>query len=105
MEWIRRSLTQAQIERALALKGEDVMTSSTSLRWTGLVGANVLGWCMLCLLQPTVAAPGKEPFANSVEQRFEIINQLKEINAQLKEQNALLRSGTLRVVVEPPPKR
>jgi hypothetical protein len=80
------------------------MKSSLSLRWALLLTVNVLGWCMLSLQQPSLAAPAKEsqPFANSVEQRFEMINQLKEINAQLKEQNALLRSGNLRVVVETP---
>jgi hypothetical protein len=89
----------------MAMKtGEPAMTSRIPLRWAVLVSANVLGWCMLCLLQPTLAAPAKEPFANAVEQRFEIISQLKEINAQLKEQNALLRSGTLRVVADPPRK-
>ncbi len=42
---------------------------------------------------------GELPFANSVVQRFDMIDQLKQINAQLKEQNALLRSGTVRVLV------
>lgn len=75
-----------------------------SFRWTALVAANVLGWCMLSFHQPTSAAPAKEgaPFANSVEQRFEMIAQLREINAQLKEQNALLRSGALRVTLQQP---
>ena len=47
------------------------------------------------------AAPSgpKEPFANPVSQRQEIIEQLKEMNRQLREQNALLRSGRMRVVV------
>jgi hypothetical protein len=77
---------------------------TTSQRWMILVVANVAGWCMLCLHQSTGAAPAKEtgPFANAVEQRFEMINQLREINAQLKEQNALLRSGNLKVVVQAP---
>lgn len=80
------------------------MVRATSARWVILVAANVLGWCMLCLHQSTDAAPAKEsgPFANSVEQRFEMIQQLREINAQLKEQNALLRSGSLKVVVQTP---
>jgi hypothetical protein len=39
------------------------------------------------------------PFANSVVQRFDAIDQLKQINAQLKEQTALLKSGTVRVLV------
>ena len=80
------------------------MNRSNSFRWTLLVTLNVLGWCMLCFHENSTAAPGKEnaPFANAVEQRFEIIHQLREVNAQLKEQNALLRSGTLKVVVQPP---
>jgi hypothetical protein len=79
------------------------MKSSLSLRFALLIGANALLWCMLSLQQPSAAAPAKEsqPFANAVEQRFEMIRELKEINAQLKEQNALLRSGNLRVVIEP----
>jgi hypothetical protein len=74
---------------------------STSFRWAVLVSANVLGWCMLCLHQNGTAAPppGTPPFANAVEQRIEMIEQLRQINAQLKEQNTLLRSGTLKVVL------
>lgn len=77
------------------------MNSKASFRWTALVVANVLGWCMLCFHQQGTAAPppATPPFANAVEQRMEMVEQLKQINAQLKEQNALLRSGTLRVVV------
>jgi hypothetical protein len=76
------------------------MKSLLSFRWAALVTANALCWCMLCFHQPSSAAPAgssapaKEsgPFANAVEQRFEMIAQLREINAQLKEQNALLRT-------------
>jgi hypothetical protein len=80
-----------------------------SRRFVALLVVNVLGWCMLTLHQ-TGAAPNPPgtatpPFANSVEQRFETIDQLKQINAQLKEQNAFLRSGALRVIVELPPKK
>jgi hypothetical protein len=80
------------------------MSRPMSFRWTLLVAVNLLGWCMLCFHQDSTAAPAKEsaPFANAVEQRFEIISQLREINAQLKEQNALLRSGNLKVVVQTP---
>lgn len=82
------------------------MSRVTYSHWAGLVLFNVLALGMLGLYTPSGAAPPREnePFANSVEQRFEIIRQLKELNAQMKEQNALLRSGTLRVVVEVPPK-
>jgi hypothetical protein len=71
------------------------------IRWTILIAFNVLCWYMLGFHQPTSVAQqstnGELPFANSVQQRFDIIDQLKEINAQLKEQNALLRSGNLKV--------
>lgn len=74
---------------------------NTRFRWAALVTANVLGWCMLCFHQQGTAAPGaaNPPFANAVEQRFEIIDQLKQTNALLKEQNTLLRSGTLKVIL------
>jgi hypothetical protein len=78
------------------------MKSNSSFRWAVLISANVLAWCMLCFHQDsTAAAPAAPtpPFANAVEQRIEMIEQLKQVNALLKEQNALLRSGTLKVIV------
>ena len=73
------------------------------LGWGLLVALNLFCWYMLGLQQPKLEAQqrqnGELPFANSVEQRFETIDQLKQINAQLKEQLALLRSGTVRVMV------
>jgi len=70
-----------------------------------LVGI-VLGYCVLSFYQPTASAQrrtgGQPPFANSVEQRIEMVNQLKEIKELLKEQNALLSSGKLTVVVSGP---
>jgi hypothetical protein len=48
---------------------------------------------------------GELPFANTTEQRIEMLNELKEIKTLLKEQNAFLRSGGLRVVVTLPEKR
>jgi hypothetical protein len=44
----------------------------------------------------------KLPFANSIEQRGEIVRELRELNGLLREQNALLRSGKLKVVVHDP---
>ncbi len=80
--------------------------------WALLVAANVLCYCVLSFYQTTDAAPrppsrspSRPPFANSVEQRMEMINLLKEIRDQLKQQNALLRSGKLQVVVSPPGKQ
>ncbi len=60
-------------------------------RWLALIAANVLGWSALCLYTTTRAAP-QLPFANSVQQRAEIIRELKEIKILLKEQNTLLRN-------------
>ena len=67
--------------------------------WSLLIVANALLWCMLSFYQTGSAAPkgGKLPFSNAVEQRGEMVRQLKLINAQLKEQNSLLRSGKLQV--------
>ncbi len=78
------------------------MGQSNTSRWTVLVVLNLLAICVLGFLQSTQAQPqGNLPFANAVEQRNEMIVQLREINAQLKEQNALLRSGKLQVVSAP----
>ena len=75
--------------------------------WTWLIVANVLFCCVLSFYRATDAAPPKpaQPFANSVEQRMEMIKELREIKGRLKEQNALLRSGTIRVVTNDAEKR
>jgi hypothetical protein len=79
------------------------MTHDKRFRWTLLIGLNLFCWYMLGFHQPASVAQqstnGELPFANSVTQRFDMVDQLKQINAQLKEQNALLRSGTVRVQV------
>ncbi len=71
-------------------------------RWLAFIVLNAAALYVLGLYQgaaaPTQAAG--PPFANPIEQRMEIIQQLKDLNASLKEQNALLRSGKLRVVIE-----
>ena len=69
------------------------MTARPWTKWTLLVSANVLVWCMLSLYGPIGAAPqrGKQPFANSIDQRNDMIRELKGINALLSEQNALLK--------------
>ena len=75
--------------------------------WTLLIAANLLFLCVLSFYRTTDAAPpkAKQPFANAVEQRMEMIKEMREIKGLLKEQNALLRSGTVRVVVIDPEKR
>ena len=77
------------------------MKSVAKLRFGIVLAINVLGLCVLSFYRPTHAAAPDEsqPFANSVEQRAEMISQLKEIVAEMKEQNALLRSGNLKVLV------
>lgn len=71
--------------------------------WVLLVAANVLFCGVLSLYRTSdAAAPAKPPFANAVQQRMDMINQLKQINALLKEQNALLSSGKLKVVIGEP---
>ena len=75
--------------------------------WALLLTANVLCYCVLSFYRTgDAAAPkGSPPFANSVQQRMETVNELKEIKELLREQNALLRSGRLGVVVNEPAKR
>ena len=77
------------------------MARQNSTRWMLLVMANVLAWCVLSFYQRTDAAPqaDNQPFANAVQQRMDMIAQLKEISAELKAQNVLLRSGSLKVVI------
>lgn len=70
-------------------------------RWTFLVAINAAAWGVLGFYRASSAqAPqANPPFANSVDQQAEIINQLKEVNRHLREQNALLRSGALQVTI------
>jgi len=81
------------------------MRKTLTNRWSLLLIANALAWCMLLFYQATIAAPpgkpqdGRLPFANPVAQRNEMIEQLRQMNQQLQEQNALLKSGRLTVVV------
>jgi hypothetical protein len=62
-------------------------------RWSILVLLNVLAWGMLGLYQHSIAQSRTPqlPFANSNEQRSEIVQELREIKSLLKETNALLR--------------
>lgn len=64
------------------------------LSWTVLVVANVVVWCVLSLYRPTSAAPqgGRQPFSNAVEQRHDIVRELRKIGTLLEEQNRLLRT-------------
>ena len=75
--------------------------------WWLVLAANVVFCCVLSFYQTTDAAAPKvrEPFANSVEQRMEMIAHLREIRDLLREQNELLRSGSLQVVIALPEKQ
>lgn len=83
------------------------MTRSPSLRWTLLLAANAAAVGVLGLYGTSGAAPqsGQPPFANSIEQRAEIVVELREIKELLKEQNALLRGGAAKTQVSDKPRR
>lgn len=62
--------------------------------------AVVLFFCVLGFYRISPAAPNaQQPFGNSLGQRQQIIDQLKETNRLLRQQIALLQSGRVTVVV------
>jgi hypothetical protein len=71
------------------------MRQALTSRGTLLVVANVLALGVLGFYSTLGAAPqaGQPPFANPVEQRSDMVRELREIKELLREQNALLRSG------------
>jgi hypothetical protein len=64
-------------------------------RWTWLVIGNALVLSVLGFYRTLGAAPqaGQPPFANPVEQRSDMVRELREIKELLKEQNALLKGS------------
>ncbi|MCG8587427.1 MAG: hypothetical protein MI757_22195 [Pirellulales bacterium] len=82
------------------------MAASRKFSFTALIALNLACWCVLGFYQNLSWAQRHRdpPFANSVAQRLEMVEQLKKINAQLALQNTLLRSGQLKVVVVEPKK-
>lgn len=74
------------------------MTTLVRSRWTWLLAANAVLVGMLGFYSTLGAAPpmGQPPFANPIDQRQEMIRELREIKELLKEQNALLRSGAVK---------
>jgi hypothetical protein len=64
-------------------------------RWTWLALGNAAALCVLSFYGNLGAAPqaGQPPFANPVEQRSDMVRELREIKELLKEQNALLKGG------------
>jgi hypothetical protein len=93
--------------RRRPLQGEFAMTRSLLFRWSLLVTANAAVLCMLGFYSTGGAAPqaGQPPFANSVEQRAEIAQELREIKELLKEQNNLLRGGASKQAEVSEPRR
>lgn len=71
------------------------MRQALTSRWVVLVLANVFAVSVLGFYSTLGAAPqaGQPPFANPVDQRSDMVRELREIKDLLKEQNALLRSG------------
>lgn len=64
-------------------------------RWTWLVIGNAVVLSVLGFYRTLGAAPqaGQPPFANPVEQRSDMVRELREIKELLKEQNALLKGS------------
>lgn len=73
------------------------------LCWTLLIVVNVMAFGVLGFYQSigTAQQPqnGQPPFQNAVEQRQEMIRELKEISELLKEQNLILRKGASKTPV------
>lgn len=81
------------------------MNQLSRSRWTTLLIVNVALWCVLGFYRDSNAfqqRQSNEPFANSVEQRMQMIAELRQLNEQMKEQNELLRSGKLQVLLAVP---
>jgi hypothetical protein len=71
------------------------MTSVWTSKWTWLVIGNAALLSVLGFYRTLGAAPqaGQPPFANPVEQRSDMVRELREIKELLKEQNALLKGS------------
>lgn len=69
-------------------------------RWMALVVLNLLCWGVFGVYQASQAQSkgGQLPFANSNEQRSDILRELKDIKDLIKEQNSLLREGAAKHV-------
>lgn len=62
-------------------------------RWVLAVAAGALVCCVLSFYRASDAAPpaNNQPFANSVQQRMDMIAELKAIHGLMKEQNGLIK--------------
>ena len=61
--------------------------------WALGVAAGALACCVLSFYRASDAAPpaDNQPFANAIQQRMDMITELRAIHALLKEQSALMR--------------
>lgn len=58
--------------------------------------------CLVLIRTPgatATAQEGKQPFANSIEQRQQTVEELKKLNTLMQKQLDLLQSGKVRVIV------
>jgi hypothetical protein len=71
------------------------MSRGISSRWLALLAVNAVAVSVLGFYSTSGAAPqaGQPPFNNAVEQRENMLRELREIKELLKEQNSLLRGG------------
>lgn len=74
-----------------------------SNKWVWLAAGMVLGGVLTELAQlpggTATAQDAKLPFANSVDQRHQNIEELRKLNALMQKQIDLLSSGRVRVIV------
>ena len=80
------------------------MERTCSWRWTLLATAHVVIVGVLGFYSTLGAAPqaGQPPFANPIDQRADMVRELREIKELLKEQNALLKGGAGKIDVNKP---
>lgn len=71
-------------------------------RWAALVAINVAAWAVFGAYQFSQAQSkgGQLPFANSNEQRSDILRELQDIKSLIKEQNAMLKEGATKNAAE-----
>jgi hypothetical protein len=86
------------------ITGTTAMKLNSYWRYPLLICLNVLVLLVLGFYSIGGAAPqaGQPPFANPVDQRADMVRELREIKDLLKEQNALLRGGAAKGDVNNP---
>jgi len=79
------------------------MKNANLSRWTCLVIGNVALLGVLGFYGSLGAFQGGQPpFANPVEQRADMVRELREIKDLIREQNALLRGGAVKANASTP---